>query len=330
MRRYLTATTVLVLAGGSALMTGCGRDLPSFPPTIDAETFCDSGWVEYQLGNFNLARELFENAIELDGYFAEAYLGAGMSTLHLPGYWSWGPGYFYLAAELSGGASPVLLVTESQEQDSAATVFEMLTDTTGSTPWPGSLVYRFPALNEGLLTIHLINITEHTGITTPVDSILRSGSDTWAYVTVGPFEVDPDTAPPYNTWIDSGFTVTYEYSFSSLINPPQIALDAMLGYSILEKCKQESGDHILGTGVGWGAALLGGSSYYFGEAEGYEGVETMYYVDACCAAAQQAFYDQAFMIAWQIVKEAGYGESLDPTDPGFVYELMMVIDSMQD
>ena len=169
-RRYITAASVFILAGGFAVMSGCVPENPELPPVLGADGYCDSGWVEYQNGNFALARELFEDAIEADATYPEAYLGGGMSSLHLSDYWTWAPNYFYMAAQLSAGGPPFFVLTESRVQDGAATVFEMLTDTVGGpSPWPGSLVYRFQAVNDGLLSIHLIDIVEHTNVTTGID-----------------------------------------------------------------------------------------------------------------------------------------------------------------
>ena len=324
-RRYTIAAAVFILAGGFTVMSGCAPEDPVLPPVLGADGFVDSGWVEYQAGNFSLARELFASAIEVDATYAEAYLGAGMSSLHLADYWSWASGYFYMAAQqAAGGNAPFFIQSENQVQDSAGTVFEMLSDSVPVLPRQ----YRFQALNDGLLSIHLIDVVEHTAVTTGVDSIVRSGSDTWVYVTVAPFEFDtPDTT--YDIWIDPGFTVTYEYTNTPLSGLAQIGLDAMVGYSILENSRQSAGDMVLGSGLAWGAGLFDGS-YEFGEGENYDTVEEIDIVDVHCLAAQHAFSDQAFMIAWEIVKEAGYGESLDPTRPEFVYELMLVIESMQD
>ncbi|MBN1434973.1 hypothetical protein JW921_09445, partial [Candidatus Fermentibacterales bacterium] len=91
MRRTIAAL-VFILAGGFALVSGCAPESPTHPDVLGAEGFTDSGWVEYQAGHYSLARELFESAIYVDATYAEAYLGAGMSTLHLSDYWTWGPG----------------------------------------------------------------------------------------------------------------------------------------------------------------------------------------------------------------------------------------------
>ncbi|MBN1433808.1 hypothetical protein JW921_03555, partial [Candidatus Fermentibacterales bacterium] len=228
------------------------------------------------------------------------------------------------AAQLSADAPPFYSASESQVQDSAGTVFELLSDSLPA----GPRLYRFQVLNDALLTIHQIDIVEHTNVFTDVDSIVRGGGETWVYVLVDAFKIDtPDSI--YNAWIDPDFTVVYDYSYSPLGSASQMTLDAMLGYALLENSKQSAGDAILATGIGWGTALFGGTGYEFGEGMGYDAAEEINFVGASCTAAQLAFADEAFMIAWEIVKQAGYGLELNPNRPEFVYLLMLAIEEMQ-
>lgn len=323
--KTLRTTTVLVLAGSFVLLAGCYDGPSDIPPVIGAAGFVDSGWVYYQQGNFVQARDYFQDALEVDASYMEAHLGAGLSSLHLVEYWPWVNGYLFTAAQLADGTSPVIVTGETQYQDEDATVFEILTDTTGG-GWDEPILYRFQTLNSDLMTIHHTTVIEHVSAKYEIDSIIvESADETWAYVLVPPFELESDTL----AWIDPGFAVGYEYSYRSAVPVSQAAADAMIGLAMYENASQGNGSTINGGGLCW-AVLYDHPAYSFGEGENWAGMEVIDNVNAACIAAQLSFADEAFMVAWQVCKVAGYGTDLDPADDDFVYQLMLVIDSMQN
>jgi hypothetical protein len=109
-------------------MTGCGDLLPEeVPNPIYVEGLLNNGWSAFEAKNYEEALDYFQQAIDSDVQSAEAYLGAGWSSLYLGDYWGKANEYFYMALQIDGGQAPLVEhLTEIKVQDVDFTTFELL------------------------------------------------------------------------------------------------------------------------------------------------------------------------------------------------------------
>lgn len=117
-------TLILPVAAGLLFLAGCGDYNPDLPDPITAQGYVNDGWQAYSEGNYTLALENFQAAIDADVTYPGGYLGAGWASINLSDYWSIADNYFYMAEQLSAGHAPLIAHSEVIVQDTNWTVFQ--------------------------------------------------------------------------------------------------------------------------------------------------------------------------------------------------------------
>ena len=114
----------IALLGSLVLLGGCSPDVIGIPDVIGYQGYLQLGWDSYSDGDFDAALEYFLNGIDIDPSKADAYIGAGWSSLYLPDYWRIADEYFFMAIQNKVGYYPLSGYTESQVQDTMWTTFQ--------------------------------------------------------------------------------------------------------------------------------------------------------------------------------------------------------------
>ena len=340
----------IAILGSLVLLGGCGDQLPTdIPDVIGYQGFLQLGWDSYDAGNFELALDYFHDAIDINPAKAEAFLGAGWSSLYLPDYWRIADDYFFMAIQNKIGYYPLSGYAESQVQDTMWTTFDclhpdlpnavlnpILEQTADSgIVWVGNqinaivgdvpLPYRFRPINNGVLAMFKA-VNNYTTADCEVDSIAGG----WVYLNVP--RVIMEIGQPsvnYYTWINVDDPVKYDYRIFDTSGSPgsQIFYDALAGCCVLQDIRGENGDPLLGIVAAWTLDLQD-SDYIFGNGLIYEGYEVVSNLQLKGTAAALAFSNQYFKFAWFICTSEGQGLDINPGDPDFVTELMSVIEFM--
>jgi hypothetical protein len=348
-------TLILPVAAGLLFVAGCGDYNPDLPDPITAQGYVNDGWVAYGNGNYSLALENFQAAIEADVTYPGGYLGAGWATINLSDYWSIADNYFYMALQLSAGNAPLVMLTEQQVQDTMWTVFDCvdsdlpdsvllpilaLTADSGEI-WVGDQIYpivhadgvndipyRFHALAANPVSaLWLVN--GFSQMNCPVDSIVEDGSGGyWVYVTARYKRVavgDDD----FRTWISVNNVITYDYETFTPGGLTQDSWDALAGWALLQHVRGENGDPLLANAAIW-ALDRETDAYDFGAGAPapQDGAVDLSMVQLKGMAAATAFADEAYRFAWFDCTSEGYGLDIQPRYPDFEFNLMQVIESM--
>ncbi|MCK4671082.1 MAG: hypothetical protein KAT47_00975 [Candidatus Aegiribacteria sp.] len=313
------------------------------------------------------ALDYFKDAIDCNVQGIEGFVGAGWSALFVSDEWRIADNYFYMAIQLDAGAFPMMNPAESQVQDTTWTVFECIDpvlpdsvleviaalgetwydwpepgDTTlidkvaigaylhGSNPFQNygpdygdrDFSYRFQPLASDPMAM----FTAANGFSASI-SVVDSIIGGWIYITT-PLAVMDIGGDNYYVWINADDQMNYEYrTFTATGSETQYTYDALAGIVMLQDIRGENGDPLLGAAAAWGLDQLN-SDYSFGSGRDYAGLETISNVQLKGTAAAIAYANQAFMYAWFTCTSEGYGDYLDPDDPGFVVQLMAVIEEM--
>jgi hypothetical protein len=117
-------TLILPVAAGLVFLAGCGDYNPDLPDPITAQGYVNDGWTAYAAGNYALALENFQAAIEADVTYPAGYLGAGWASINQSDYWVIADNYFFMAEQLSSGHAPLVMFSEQLVQDTNWTVFQ--------------------------------------------------------------------------------------------------------------------------------------------------------------------------------------------------------------
>ena len=313
--------------------------------------YLDRGWEKYEDNVFandqgTGALDYFKDAIDFHVQGIEAFVGAGWSALFVNDEWRIADNYFYMAIQLDAGAFPIMTPSESQVQDTMWTVFECLhpdlppavldpilalTDSMGIV-WVGEQIediidddpipYRF----QPLVSDPIAMFTADNGLSTAI-SVVDSIVGEWIYITA-PMAVMDIGGDSYYVWINVDDQINYEYrTFTATGSETQYTFDALAGIAMLQDIRGENGDPLLGAAAAWGLDQLN-SDYVFGSGKDYAGLEEINNIQLKGTAAALAYANQAFMFAWFTCVSEGYGTDLDPADPGFVVQLMIVVEEM--
>ena len=116
MKKINTAIIALV-AASLILVAGCYDSAFTPVPVPGYDGFIADGWNCFAEGEYLLAMENFQDAIDMDVVRPEGYLGAGWCSVVLPDYWVIGNQYDYMAVQQDGGTWPVTVTSESQTQN---------------------------------------------------------------------------------------------------------------------------------------------------------------------------------------------------------------------
>lgn len=125
MKKINTAILAIV-AASLILVAGCyeGGNPQEVPNGYDG--FITAGWNCFEAGDYEMAMENFQAAIDMDVTRPEGYLGAGWCSIVLPDYWVVGDQYDYMAVQQDGGTWPVSTASGAQYQDLNWTVFQCI------------------------------------------------------------------------------------------------------------------------------------------------------------------------------------------------------------
>lgn len=342
----------IAILGSLVLLSGCGDQLPTdIPEPYYYQGFLDRGWDKYEDEIFandqgTGALDFFKDAIDYNVQGIEGFVGAGWSALFVSDEWRIADNYFYMAIQQDAGTFPIMTPSESQVQDTMWTVFECLhpdlppsvldpilemTADSGIVWVAGEIEdiidddpipYRFQPLSSDPIAMFTADNGYSTGISS-VDSIVGG----WIYIT-SPLAVMDIGGANYYVWINADDQMNYEYrTFTATGSETQYTYDALAGTIMLQDIRGENGDPLLGCAAAWGLDQLNGD-YSFGFGKNYVGLESINNVQLKGTAAAIAYENQAFWYAWFTCTSEGYGNSLDPADPGFVVQLMFVIEEM--
>ncbi|MBD3371022.1 hypothetical protein GF402_11770 [Candidatus Fermentibacteria bacterium] len=348
-------TILLTLLGASLLMVaGCVQE-PELPEPEGPEGFVRLGWEAFQQQDFEGALEYFEQALDADLTYAEAYLGAGMSCLYLRDYWGKANEYFYMAIqEEAGEPVAILYEEESQTQDTMWTAFECVDpdmDQDSLEKWLGmtasqgkvwvsaqilfylsgggydtDLQYRFRPVGENCVSsLEIMNL--ESGDQEYIDSV----SGGYVYVNV-PLTVLEDYYPDedYYSWIMVDQQVQYDYgTFSPASSTGQISLDALAGWALLQDLRGENGAPVT-SALGVQSIAQMDTSYSFGAGQQYEGYVDMDLTSVAGSVASFLFEQENYLYSWYMCKLAGHGLGLNPDSPAFLLELLSLIETMID
>ena len=338
----------IAILGSLVLLGGCGDQNPTdLPDVIGYQGFIELGWASYNTGNFEIALEYFQDAIDIDPAMPAGFVGAGWSSLYLPDYWRIADEYFFMAIQNEIGYYPTSRYAESQVQDTMWTNFiclhpdlpssvldPILEQTADSgLVWVGDQIhgivanvdmpFRFMPLKSGV-TAMFKAANSYTTLNTEVDSIAGG----WVYMTV-PLAVMDIGGDNYYTWISVDEQINYEYRVFNQTGTAdgQIFWDALAGCCILQDIRGENGDPLLGVVSAW-VLDEQDSDYIFGYGQIYEGHEVVSNLQLKGTAAALAFSNQYFEFAWFICTSEGLGLGLNPGDADFITGLMSVIEFM--
>jgi len=343
----INRAATIILLGSLALLGGCGDQLPTdIPDPYGVQGYLELGWEAYENEDFEQALDYFTAAIDLDVSGVEGYLGAGWSALFLEDYWRVADDFFYMAIQHDADGYPMMGLTETQIQDTMWTTFvclheqlppevldpilEMTADS--GALWVGEQIngiignkpipYRFQAAGgEAIAMFSALN--GYSNGTAVVDSIV----DGWVYVHIPRVVVEIGN-DNYYTWINADNGVSYSYrTFEPTGQEGQYTYDALAGVVMLQDVRADNGDPILGAAAAVALDQLTGD-YSFGHGMGYEGIEDLDNVKVVGMGAAVGFSQEAFMFAWSMCRNVGYGLELNPESDAFVTDLMQVIENM--
>jgi hypothetical protein len=349
-------TLILPVAAGLLVLAGCGTFEPDLPDVITAQGYVDSGWVAYSAGNYALALENFQAAIDADVTFPGGYLGAGWASVNLSDYWNVADSYFYMAQQLDAGHAPLVTFSESQLQDTMWTVFECVDpDLPGAVLdpilamtadsgliWVGDSIYvianadgspnipfRFHTLQPNAISaLWLANGFSQAD--SPVDSIVPDGSgDYWVYVTARYRRVHIGDEY-FRTWISADNLMTYDYVTFTTGGLTQDSYDALAGSVFLQHVRGTNGDPLLANAVIW-ALDREVDAYDFGagaHTATQDNAIDVSMVQLKGMAAACAFMEEAYRFAWFDCTSEGYALDIQPRFPDFEFRLMQAIESM--
>lgn len=189
-----------------------------------------------------------------------------------------------------------------------------------------AFTYRFqPTVDDCIAMFHLEN--GFTNILEQVDSVVVEGGETWIYINVPHTDV-VITGDHFHTWIAADNNLSYDYvTYTPSGNAGQITWDALTGWAFLEEVRGENGNGLLANAAIWGLYSSIGT-YNFGEGEYWAGIEAFTEVELKGTSAETAFTAQSFRFSWFSCTSVGYGLTLNPEYPGFVFELLQLIETM--
>jgi hypothetical protein len=187
-------------------------------------------------------------------------------------------------------------------------------------------IYRFQPLHDDCIAMFDLE-NGFTNELEYVDSVVVEGGEAWVYITA-PYVDVVITSTHYRTWIAADNSLVYDYeTYTPAAGMTQITCDALAGWACLEEVRCENGDPLTNNGAVWGL-YSGTGTYDFGAGEYWDSAEDLSEVQLKGVAASTAFFAQAFRFAWFSCTSVGYGLSLDPDNPGFVFALLQVIETM--
>lgn len=349
-------TLFLPVLCGAVLFAGCNPESPTLPEPPGVPGLCDQGWEYYAAGDFTNAMESFQDAIDADVTYPEAYLGAGWTSIHLSDYWVMADNYFYMALQLDQGNQPLLAHSGELVQDTAWTVFECvnpvlpdsvmfvitsLGDTLPDWPEPGDttkvtkerlgfwlfgiygdmdFTYRFDAPENTICMLNAFNNTTFDYST--VDSVAGG----YVYLTA-PHTFITVSGDSLHIWIGADDHLSFDYETYQPGTLTQTSYDALAGWALLQEIRDANGDRLLGCSAA--RALFEGSpDYSFGLGTSHADLEEINPVNIMGTAASMAVSEQCYRYALNCCRTVGYALDLNPNAPFFLPNLLSEIEAM--
>lgn len=124
--KKINTAIIAALAASLILIAGCYDGGNPQDPITGYDGFITAGWACFEAGDYVMAMENFQAAIDMDVSRPEGYLGAGWTSILLPDYWVVGDQYDYMAVQMDNGAWPVETFSASQTQTLMWDTFECI------------------------------------------------------------------------------------------------------------------------------------------------------------------------------------------------------------
>lgn len=335
------------------LLVSCMKNPSGLPDQLGYDGLIVQGWNSFITGEFQEALEYFQQAMSVDLNRPDAFLGAGIASIHLEGYHEDARGFLQEAVQLDQGHSAVSIsVDRTVTQDTLWTVVQCIDDdlppdslgkwlwftADSGLVWVGNSIRNYLVSN-GLSTdlsfrlqpeaIELAACIELYNMQNGEFYCADSISDGFAYFTVPMTATSQGPGNFYFQWIMADQGVLFDTAELSIEEPPgQTTLDAIAARVSLEAAMGEEGDLLQAVACTQGL-LWKASDYRFGEGDSLlESVfqtETRHVVACCCSFA---FNRGKFIYSWFLCRQAGYGLELDPESVSFLLDLLCVIQEM--
>ena len=332
----------------------CMRNPSDLPESVGYEGLIAQGWSSFLTGEYVQALEFFHQAMEVDVTRSNAFLGAGITSIHMHSYHEAAIGYLQTAIQLDQGGSAVVrhayqTVTQDtlwtsiqcvDEDIPADSLQKWLSFTADSgLVWVGNAIRDYLVLNDLSTTlsfrmkppessalaacIELYNM--QNGAFYSADSI----SDGFVYFSVPVTATSQGPGSSYFQWVMADQGVLFDSADFQLSGEGgHITLDALAARVSLEDAREEDGDLLNAVACTQGL-LWSSPDYRFGEGDQLlEGVfqTQLRHVVACCGSL--AFSRGKVTYCWFLCRQAGYGLNLDPDSPTFLIDLLGVLQEM--
>lgn len=291
--------------------------------------------------------------MEVDVQRPEAFLGAGITSIHLSGYREGAPGYLQAAVQLDQGHSAVFINADQTVLQDTMWTFVQCTDedlppdslekwlsftADSGLVWVGNSIRGYLTDN-GLSTdlsfrlqpeavqlaacVELYNM--QNGALYSADSI----SQGFVHFTVPVTTTSQGPGNFYYQWVMAGQGILFDYAETDIETPPgQTTLDALAARVSVEEARGGNGDLLQAAACAQGL-LWNAPDYRFGRGdpllETVFGTELRHVVASC---GSFAFSRGRFAYSWFLCRQAGYGLELDPDSATFLLDLLAVIMEM--
>lgn len=332
------------------LLVSCMKSPEDLPEVDGYEGLVTLGWNSVREAEFLESLDYFFQAMSVDVTRPEAFLGAGISSIHLNGYHESATGYLQTAIQIDQGHSAVVhsagqtvtqdtlwtsiqCIDNDLPQDSLQLWLSFTADS--GLVWVGDRIMTYLD-NNGLSTelsfrlkpeseclvacVDLYNM--QNGVFYGADSIL----DDYVYFTVPVTATSQGAGSFYYQWVMAGQGVLFDSADLQMDeNSSQTTLDALAARVSLEEARGEEGDLLQAVACTQGL-IWNAPEYRFGK--GDDLLESVYsihlrHVAACCGS--MAFSRGHFGYCWFLCKQIGYGLELDPESDTFLLDLLLVL-----
>ncbi len=345
---------LLLISVVVALTASCNEHPAELPSPVGYDGFLTLGWKAIQEGDYNVAFDYFEQAIDIDVFQPDAYLGGGIACLYLEDHWDLADAFLQAAIQQDLGISAVVRHTDrTLLQDTLWTVFECidedlpqdslnawLTMTSDSgAVWVGkkvrdyleseglstNLQFRFsPALSDIVACNDLYN--GQSGAFYSVDSIVSD----YIHLDVPMFIIKVGEVR-YYTWIMVGQNIVFDYAtLHAEATSGQITKDALAGWTMMQEIRGTDDGDLLQAAACSQGLLHVDPGYVFGEGDSLrESIYDLDIIDVVACGASFAFLREEYIYAWFMCREAGYGLDLDPESETFLLDLLDLLTEMR-
>ena len=335
------------------LFSACMKHPTGLPEPLGYGGLLALGWNSVISAQFLEGLDYFLQAMEVDITRPEAFLGAGIASIHLNGYHGSASSYFQTAIQLDQGQSAVVRhVNQVLVQDTLWTSVQCIDP---DLPSDSLSIWLSFTADSGLVWIgnQIMNYLEENDLSTDLTFRLMPGpgllggcvdlynmqngqvygadsiSGNYVYFTVPMTRTSQGPGNYYCQWVMADQGILYDYAELLMgESPSQITLDAMAGRVSLEQARGSEGDLLQAAACTQGL-IWNAPDYRFGKGDTL--LESVYdthlrQVVSCCGSI--AFSRGRYEYCWFLCRQAGYGLELDPDSDSFLLELLQVLQEM--